>query len=259
MAANLSAADSILERLQVAQSGWWQRLQNWAASGDFSKAAQSALNLEGEPAPLSRWSDRLSRGEMADLPPVQLVEGALLPGVRGAYGRETATIYLNASWLATADEASILAVLSEELGHHLDAQLNGKDSPGDEGARFAAALLRQPVSAAAQQALLEEDDQGLLALDGDLIAVEFSEIIGTPGDDTLEGTEDPDVLRGLEGNDTLLGRGGADQLFGDADNDTLDGGDGNDVLKGGDGNDYLYGRSGDDILEGEAGDDNLYS
>ncbi|MEB3262355.1 MAG: hypothetical protein VKK94_05280 [Cyanobacteriota bacterium] len=39
------------------------------------------------------------------------------------------TIYLNADWLATASEDQAIAVLSEELGQHLDGLLNAVDTP----------------------------------------------------------------------------------------------------------------------------------
>ncbi|MFM7266039.1 MAG: calcium-binding protein, partial [Cyanobium sp.] len=259
MAANSPAAGSIFERLQGAESAWRQRLQGWAISGDLSKAAQSALNLESEPTLLAALGERLARGETGDLPPIQLLDGKLLPDARGAYGWETATIYHNASWLATADESNIIAVLSEEFGHHLDALLNATDSPGDEGAQFAATLMGPTLSASALGALLQNDDRGVLVLDGAQIQVEFSEIIGTPGDDNLVGTEDADVLRGLGGNDWLQGLGGADQLFGDADNDTLDGGDGDDTLDGGAGDDSLYPGIGADISIGGDGFDYLWA
>lgn len=57
-----------------------------------------------------------------------------------------------------------------------------------------------------------------------------SDIIGTPGNDSLTGTVEPERLFGLGGNDTLLGNNGAD---------TLDGGVGDDLLTGGSGSDTL--------------------
>ena len=50
-------------------------------------------------------------------------------GAMGAYAISTGTIYLNADGLATASEDEAIAVLSEELGHHLDGLLNAVDTP----------------------------------------------------------------------------------------------------------------------------------
>src|SRR6266571_2119516 len=68
-------------------------------------------------------------------------------------------------------------------------------------------------------------------------------IVGTPGDDTLDGTDGPDVMVGLGGNDTLNGMGGADVICGGLGDDKINflvtpigvdqesGGPGNDVLQ----------------------------
>jgi Ca2+-binding RTX toxin-like protein len=71
-------------------------------------------------------------------------------------------------------------------------------------------------------------------------------IIGTSGNDSLEGGTGNDTLLGLAGNDTLQGGAG---------NDSVTGGDGRDWLMGNDGNDSLYGNAGDDFLEGGSGND----
>jgi Ca2+-binding RTX toxin-like protein len=91
-------------------------------------------------------------------------------------------------------------------------------------------------------------------------------LIGSAGDDPLEGGRGNDVVLGGDGDDTLTGgegrdwlRGGPgdDWLAGGADNDWLAGGSGADTLIGGEGNDAVLGGSGDDWLAGAAGDDVL--
>ena len=64
-----------------------------------------------------------------------------MPEAAGAYALGTGTIFLNREWLERASHEQALAVLTEELGHHLDGLLNSSDTPGDEGERFAALLL----------------------------------------------------------------------------------------------------------------------
>ena len=54
-------------------------------------------------------------------------------------------------------------------------------------------------------------------------------IVGTTGNDTLNGTAGNDLILGLGGNDTLNGLGGNDILVGGAGTDTLNGGLGNDT------------------------------
>lgn len=82
-------------------------------------------------------------------------------------------------------------------------------------------------------------------------------IIGTDGNDTLNGTKGPDVIAGMGGNDTISGGGGDDVICGGAGHDNAGGGNGNDVLVGDAGNDQLKGERGSDLLFGNAGNDAL--
>ncbi len=72
-------------------------------------------------------------------------------------------------------------------------------------------------------------------------------VIGSSGNDTIEGTDNADIIYGMDGDDILIGNAGDDYLSGGGGNDTLFGGDGNDTLDGGDGDDDLQGGYGDDV------------
>ena len=98
-------------------------------------------------------------------------------------------------------------------------------------------------------------------------------IVGTTGNDTLNGTELPDVISplggadvinglggddvvcGSDGNDRLMGGAGRDSLFGAKGKDRLNGGAGKDRLVGGKGKDRLNGGKGKDVCKGGAGSD----
>ncbi len=82
-------------------------------------------------------------------------------------------------------------------------------------------------------------------------------ILGFGGDDRIFGRRSSDVILGGPGNDFLQGNGGRDFLFGQEGNDTLQGGRGRDFLDGGAGNDVLNGGRGRDVLFGGAGVDTL--
>lgn len=69
-------------------------------------------------------------------------------------------------------------------------------------------------------------------------------IVGTAGDDVIDGTPGHDVIAGL---------GGDDRINGGAGEDTICGGTGNDVLQGQGDEDRLFGEQGDDILDGGEG------
>ena len=84
-------------------------------------------------------------------------------------------------------------------------------------------------------------------------------IIGTEGNDRLEGNHKNNRMLGLGGDDRLYGRQGNDVIFGNAGNDRLYGGQGNDNLIGGTGDDYLAGGRGTNRLSGGEGNDILNS
>jgi Ca2+-binding RTX toxin-like protein len=100
-------------------------------------------------------------------------------------------------------------------------------------------------------------------------------IIGTNGNDTINGTSQGDIIlvsngndtvnagsgndivTGGNGNDIINGGAGSDIIDGANGNDTIDGGDGSDILSGGNGNDTIDGGSGSDIVLGGNGNDIL--
>ncbi|NEQ48136.1 MAG: tandem-95 repeat protein [Leptolyngbya sp. SIOISBB] len=91
-------------------------------------------------------------------------------------------------------------------------------------------------------------------------------IIGSDGDDVINGLSDNDYLDGGAGNDVInggserdivIGGSGDDALNGGSDDDDMTAGVGNDVANGGSGNDRITGDDGDDLLNGGSGNDTL--
>ena len=127
-------------------------------------------------------------------PTIRVVDDAVLPpATRGAYvptgttsgtasgagaGAVGGVILVHRDLLS--DSGTLRAVVAEELGHHLDAQLGAGDAAGDEGAIFARALAGETLAPDALARLRAEDDHGRLA---DGRRVEFYEPEGaTSGD-----------------------------------------------------------------------------
>ncbi|MBD2717893.1 Ig-like domain-containing protein [Synechococcus sp. FACHB-909] len=106
--------------------------------------------------------------------------GEELSGASGAYtpgdpdGRQR--IYINANWLSLATSVeAIQRVLLEEVGHAIDQWLNGPlDARGDEGALFAALVTGAPLVEAQRAAILADNDQHQLLIDGRWLAAEFA-------------------------------------------------------------------------------------
>jgi hypothetical protein len=74
-------------------------------------------------------------------------------------------------------------------------------------------------------------------------------IIGTDGDDTLEGSTGKDVIVTLGGKDSVKGRAGKDRICTDGAKDELAGGKGDDRLEGGKRKDICKGGKGDDTAK----------
>ena len=90
------------------------------------------------------------------------------------------------------------SVLIEEIGHFVDAQVNQTDTPGDEGAIFAAVVFGKSLSEEVLQVLKTEDDRGIIVVDGEAIAVEMAD----PYDPTQVwvkqfGSSDADISWGI--------------------------------------------------------------
>ncbi|NJR63906.1 MAG: hypothetical protein HC769_37180 [Cyanobacteria bacterium CRU_2_1] len=194
--------------------------------------------------------NQLASGHLTSAPEIRLkILSQTQLHVQGAFAAQTNTIYLFEDFLHQniGNPQPIVAVLLEEIGHYIDAQLNQSDSPGDEGAIFAAIVQGRQISPQEWQALKTENDFAMLIDQGQIIAIEQAAvIIGTAGNDSLVGTNGDDRIEGLEGDDILDGADG---------NDILDGSQGNDTLKGGNGNDTLFGSDGTNTLIGGAGND----
>jgi hypothetical protein len=139
-----------------------------------------------------------------------------MPATAGAYSRSTGTIYLNADWLQQASEEQAIAVLTQELGHHLDALLNSEETPGDEGEHFALLLLQVALTPERLEALRAEDDHTTIRVDGDWVAVEQAtfnlngifpndSVTGTAGADTFNVNAGVNIVKGLGiGADVLV-------------------------------------------------------
>ncbi|WP_341884221.1 cadherin domain-containing protein, partial [Synechococcus sp. UW140] len=101
----------------------------------------------------------------------------------GAYALSKGTIYLNADWLSGASKAQIFAVLTEELGHHLDGLLNAVDTPGDEGELLAVLLSTdKAIPGNSRQLPLSQDDKGSISIEGTTLSAEraFSTTTASP-------------------------------------------------------------------------------
>jgi Ca2+-binding RTX toxin-like protein len=92
---------------------------------------------------------------------------------------------------------------------------------------------------------------------GGTASIQVTVVVGTNGNDELEGTEGPDVILGANGHDSLFGLAEIDLVAAWNGNDALDGGSEDDTLFGDNGNDTLTGGAGADAFSGGPGNDVL--
>ena len=103
------------------------------------------------------------RGDFSLLPPTHTLAASDMPGLWGGYSRDTREIYLSSD----CPHENLSAVLIEEIGHFLDQELCSEETPGEEGARFAALVLGLPIDAAA-----DDDSLAPLSFEGRELLVE---------------------------------------------------------------------------------------
>jgi len=120
-------------------------------------------------------------GDFSWMPEIRVVDGASLQdqsgtqssGVAlGAYSAETDTIYISRE-LLNSDPERATQILTEEVGHALDARLNDADSAGDEGDIFAHAVRGDALSDTELAELQAENDSGTILVDGQEVEVEY--------------------------------------------------------------------------------------
>jgi hypothetical protein len=122
---------------------------------------------------LSEWRD----GEFEALPTLRLVPDGVLNDAVAAYGKRTNTAFLAGGWAThpSRQPEDVVRVLLEEVGHALDAELNTHETPGDEGALFAALVLGDVLDHAQIAAFRAEDDWAWIVVDGVAEHVECAE------------------------------------------------------------------------------------
>ncbi|WP_218653202.1 putative Ig domain-containing protein [Nostoc sp. TCL26-01] len=190
-------------------------LQVGKSFGDFLQqpnyldSLQLAFGSEWEAETATAIITDLAQGH--NLPAIEVVTGEELQA-QGAFSQQTNTIYLAQEFVAQNPTTVIAKVLTEEIGHYLDSQLNPIDTPGDEGELFAALVDGIELTPAQLQAIKAEDDHKIVTINGQTLLVEQSvnEIVGTSGRDVLTGTALSDRIIAGAGADLITGGLGAD-------------------------------------------------
>lgn len=113
---------------------------------------------------------------------VQMRAGSDILGLNGAYAATgldgTPVIFINRDRVEGSDQAYANAVLTDEVGHWIDDQINGHVyTQGDEGERFAAYMLNAQVTELDAQRIATENDRIMLTIDGKEVEVEMASLL----------------------------------------------------------------------------------
>ncbi len=125
----------------------------------------------------SQWQS----GNFSQFPQIEVVSSDVLGGAKGAYGISTNRIYLSDRFVSTASQQSLEAVILEEFGHFVDAQVNATDTPGDEGELFSALVRGVNLSAAELGRIKTENDHANIVINNQSIQIE--QATSTPSKD----------------------------------------------------------------------------
>ncbi|WP_013321645.1 FG-GAP-like repeat-containing protein [Gloeothece verrucosa] len=137
----------------------------------------------------------LAQGDFSQLPKVEIISSDILGNANGAYANSVQTIFLSDQFVKTHNIEEIAGVLTEEIGHYIDSQINRFDAAGDEGDIFSH-LVQGKLLPDEKLALLKlEDDSGVITVGGQNILIEKSQSSDLNGD-----RRDDLVLRAPDGN-----------------------------------------------------------
>ncbi len=139
--------------------GFWANLETaFGTSYDVVKATELR----------QQWQSR----NFSQLPEIEVVNSSVLGSANGAYGISTNKIYLSESFFASASSDALVAVVLEEIGHFVDAQVNTVDTVGDEGELFSHLVRGVNLTEAELTYIQTEDDRSVIDLGGQFIGVE---------------------------------------------------------------------------------------
>ena len=195
--------------------------------GDLTTAFGTEYNSEAAQELITQWQT----GEFGAFPEFEIRSAEEINGANGAYSADTNKIYISEEYLlANANDVKAVSdLILEEYGHFVDASINSVDAAGDEGAIFSGLVQGETFTDAELQQLQLENDQAVITLDGQEIAIEqreasvirLREDFNIKGDETnlhvgdFNGDGRDDILRQEKGGADNDNRNTAQILFAD--------------------------------------------
>ncbi|MCZ8247968.1 VCBS repeat-containing protein, partial [Microcystis sp. LE19-195.1E] len=148
-------------------------LFDFAQSDDFWANLETAFGTSYDVVKATQLRQQWQSRDFSQLPPIT-VKNLGNSGIFGAYSSSTNKIYISQALIDSGDATTLKAVLLEEIGHFIDAQINSSDTPGDEGQLFSALVRGEVLTEEQIAAIREENDAATITVDGQAISVEMA-------------------------------------------------------------------------------------
>ena len=150
----------------------YQQLTAFAGLESFWTSFDTVFGTEYNLAVAQSFRAQWQSGNFSQLPTIEVIDDQILGNARGAYASSGNTIFLSDTFVETASQQSLEAVILEEFGHFVDAQVNQTDTAGDEGELFSAIVRSVNLSAAELSRIKTENDHAVVMIDGQAMAIE---------------------------------------------------------------------------------------
>jgi len=150
----------------------YAQLTSFANLSNFWSLFDTAFGSSYDFVTATSFRSQWQTGDFSLFPQIEIVSGDVLGSANGAYAISTNRIYLSDQFVSSASQQSLEAVILEEFGHFVDAQVNQTDTAGDEGEVFSGVVRGVSLSEAELSRIKAEDDHGIMSLGDQLITIE---------------------------------------------------------------------------------------
>ncbi|WP_242046150.1 MULTISPECIES: LamG-like jellyroll fold domain-containing protein [Calothrix] len=170
---DLSEIYGIVER---ALNNTYQYLSKFRFDGEYTENLETAFGNDFDGEVANQLFDKFAAGNFTDIPTIKIINRNAINGANGAFSITTGKIYLAADFVSQNAQNldAIVAVLLEETGHYIDAQINVADAAGDEGDIFARLVQGKSISQQELADLRAEDDTATVTLAGQIVGIEMN-------------------------------------------------------------------------------------
>ncbi|MBL1210248.1 beta strand repeat-containing protein, partial [Geminocystis sp. GBBB08] len=156
-----------------------EQLRHFASSNSFWTDLELIFGTEYNQAIAQNFRNQWLNNDFSSLPVIKILSSEILGNALGGYAISTNTIYLSDSFLATATSQQITALVLEEIGHFIDANINTVDPEGDEGELFSLLVRGITPGEAELNRIQNENDHETIVIDGQEITIEMGTTITT--------------------------------------------------------------------------------